>query len=65
MIWVIASIPFWALAALLFFMTFSAMIHGTFSEKCQGEEYRTLMTGGIIVTLFAGFLAIVAAKLCS
>jgi len=65
MIWIIASIPFWALSAFVFLMTFTAMIQGTISDRCRGEEYRNLMFGGIFLTTVSGVLAIIAAKLCS
>lgn len=65
MIWIIASIPFWALSAFLFLLIFPAMIHGTFSEECVGEEYHRLMAGGTMMMILSGLIAVIAAKLCS
>lgn len=65
MIWIIASIPFWASAAFLFFLAAGAVLYASFSRSFPQEKFNNAMVGAIALSIVAGALACIAARICS
>lgn len=65
MIWVIASIPFWASAAYLFFLATGTVLYASFARSVPQEKFNNAMVGAIVLLIVAGVLAYIAAKIAS
>lgn len=63
MIWIIASIPFWVIAAILA----GAAIYGLAKTHTQTtkKDFNDLVGGSFVLLLTSGIFAIIAAKICS
>lgn len=64
MIWIIASIPFWLLAAFFLFAAGSAII-ATFDDSISQEKFNQGIDVGIMFFAASGIVALIAAKICA
>jgi hypothetical protein len=66
MIWVIASVPFWGIALVLFVLSFGA-IYSALEKSGTGrpEECHRIFMGAMAMFVFSGLFGLIAAKICS